>query len=385
LFPDLNIPESTIRGWLRGDFKPADGMGPMSRTEAQLHAENAKLRRRVRVLQTIMCLLLVLVRITGCRLDGERLPDGMAKRQLLQAIGKATKILALVSVLKVIGLSTSRFHGWYRRGKACSLTDRRSCPKKSPGQLTATEVEAIRQLATSEDYRHMPTSTLSRFAQRTGKVYASASTWLRLIRERGWRRPRTRVHLAKPKVGIRASKPDEIWHMDVTVIRLLNGTKLYLHGVVDNFSRRLLAWKLVEQLSPTTTCEVLAEAAKHLSEVQSPVTLLADSGVENVNGTVDQFLFGGVLKRVLAQVEIVESNSAVEVWWRGLKNHWLYLNTLDSEATVRRLVAFYVQQYNEVMPHSALDYRTRTRSTSEGQKKSPSSLRMRAAWHAEHE
>jgi transposase InsO family protein len=186
-------------------------------------------------------------------------------------------------------------------------------------------------------------------------------------------------------VGIRASKPDEIWHIDVTVIRLLNGTKLYLHGVVDNFSRRLLAWKLVEKLSPTTTCEVLAEAAKHLSEVQPPVTLLADSGVENVNDTVDQFLFGGVLKRVLAQVEIVESNSAVEVWWRGLKNHWLYLNTLDSEAAVRRLVAFYVQQHNEVMPHSALDYRTRTRSTSEGQKKSPSSLRMRAAWHAEHE
>jgi len=132
------------------------------------------------------------------------------------------------------------------------------------------EVEGIRQLATSDDFRHMPTSTLSRCAQRTGKVYASASTWLRLIRERGWRRSRTRVHLAKPKVRIRAS--NEIWHIDVTVIRLLNRTKLYLHGVVDNFSRRLLAWKLVEKLSPTTTCEVLAEVAKHLSEVQSPVT-----------------------------------------------------------------------------------------------------------------
>jgi hypothetical protein len=64
------------------------------------------------------------------------------------------------------------------------------------------------------------------------------------------------------------------------------------------------------------------------------------------------------LKRVLAQVEIVESNSAIEVWWRGLKNFWLYLNVLDTEATVRRLVAFYVRHYNELMPHSALDSRT---------------------------
>jgi transposase InsO family protein len=305
-----------------------------------------------------MCLLLTLVRVAGCRLEGERLPDGEAKGQMLKAIGKATKIIALASVLKVVGLSKSRYHAWQRADKACELTDRRSCPKKSTNQLTPLEIEAIRQMATSDEFRHMPTSTLSRFAQRAGKVYASASTWLRLIRQRGWRRPRTRIHPVKPTVGIRASKPDEIWHMDVTVIRLLNGTKLYLHGVVDNFSRRLLAWKLVEKLSPTTTCEVLAEAAKHLSEVQPPVTLLADSGVENVNDTVDLFLFGGVLKRVLAQIEIVESNSAIEAWWRGLKNFWLYLNVLDAEAAVRRLVAFYVQQYNEVSPHSALNWRT---------------------------
>jgi transposase InsO family protein len=305
-----------------------------------------------------MCLLFVLIRVTGCRLEGERLPDGAAKGQLLEAVGKATKTLALASVLKVIGLSIARYHGWRRRDKACELTDRSSCPKKSPSQLTPNEIENIRQMATSDEYRHMPTSTLSRFAQRADKVYASASTWLRLIRERGWRRPRMRIHPAKQTVGIRASKPNEIWHIDVTVIRLLNGTKLYLHGVVDNFNRRLLAWKLVEKLSPTTTCEVLAEAAKQLPEMQSPVMVLADGGVENVNDTVDGFLFGGNLKRVLAQVEIVESNSAVEVWWRGLKNHWLYLNVLDTEAAVRRLVAFYVQQHNEVMPHSALDYRT---------------------------
>ena len=100
----------------------------------------------------------------------------------------------------------------------------------------------------------MPTSTLSRFAQRAGKVYASTSSGLRLIRERGWRRPRKRIHPARPSVGIRAGGPNEIWHLDVTVIKLLNGTKLYLHGVIDNFSRRLMAWKLEEKLSPRTTC-----------------------------------------------------------------------------------------------------------------------------------
>ena len=91
----------------------------------------------------------------------------------------------------------------------------------------------------------------------------------------------------KPKVGIRAASPNEYWHIDVTVIKLLDGTKTYLHAVIDNLSRRILAWQLAERLSPTTTCEILKQAGKNL---EMTPTLVADSGVENVNGEVDSWL-----------------------------------------------------------------------------------------------
>ena len=41
---------------------------------------------------------------------------------------------------------------------------------------------------------------------------------------------------------------------DVAVIRLLDDTKCYLHAVIDNFSRRILAWRLARRLDPITTC-----------------------------------------------------------------------------------------------------------------------------------
>jgi transposase-like protein len=44
-------------------------------------------------------------------------------------------------------------------------------------------------MVTSPDYRHVPTGTLSVLAQRLGKVWASPSTWYRLVRQKGWRRP----------------------------------------------------------------------------------------------------------------------------------------------------------------------------------------------------
>ena len=60
-----------------------------------------------------------------------------------------------------------------------------------------------------------------------------------------------------------------------------------------------------------------------------------------------------LLKRVLAQTEITYSNSLIESWWRVLKHQWLYLNTLDTVTTVRKLVAFYIDQHNTHLPHSA--------------------------------
>jgi putative transposase len=258
----------------------------------------------------------------------------------------------------VLGLSLSRYHAWRRVQNACDLGDRCSCPRTFPGQLTARETATIHEMVAADEYRHVPTSTLAVLAQRLGRVFASASTWSRLVRTRGWRRPRTRVYPAKPKVGLRATEPNQHWHIDVTVIRLLDGTKLYLHGVLDNFSRRILAWRLAEKFSPLTTCDMLAEAAKLLPTPPPAVAVITDGGSENVNTTVDDALGTGPLRRVLAQIDIVESNSRVEAWWRSLRHQWLCLNTLETAAAVRRLVAFYVQQFNEVMPHSALNGRT---------------------------
>jgi hypothetical protein len=86
--------------------------------------------------------------------------------------------------------------------------------------------------------------------------------------------------------------------------------------------------------------------------------MYADSGVENVNGEVDDTLFSACLDRILAQVEVGFSNSIVEAYWRSLKHQWLFLNSLDSVARVRTLVEFHVNEHNTKMPHPAFDGQT---------------------------
>ena len=60
----------------------------------------------------------------------------------------------------------------------------------------------------SPEYRHVPTGTLAILAQRLGRVWASPSTWYRLVRKCGWRRPRLRV---LPHSAFRGQTPDEMY------------------------------------------------------------------------------------------------------------------------------------------------------------------------------
>ena len=143
-----------------------------------------------------------------------------------------------------------------------------------------------------------------------------------------------------------------MWHIDTTVIRLLNGTRAYLHAVIDNFSRRILAWRVADTFTPGTSVAVLLEASQGATSSDTPV-VLADAGVENVNAQVDELITSGILRRVLAFTELQFSNSMIEAWWRSLKHQWLFLHALDSVTTVHRLVTFYVDEHNRVLPHSA--------------------------------
>jgi len=354
IFQHLRIPRSTTASWLSRGRRSVVSLDRQHDIASVLD-ENEKLKRRTRRQTAIIRLLVVVLKLSGFRLDEQRLPDGKAKAKVLRAVERSKDALALKSALRLVRLSPARYHAWKRAEKRCELDDRSSCPRSHPTQLTPHEVSTIKEMVSATEYRHMPLRTLSLYAQRIGKVFASATTWAKLVRQRGWRRPRRRVYPEKPKTGIRATHPNEYWHIDVTVIRLLDDTKAYLHAVIDNFSRRILSWRLSERLDPNTTCEILKEAGDNLD--QTP-TVVADSGVENVNAGVDQLMADGVVRRVLAQVEVSFSNSMIEAFWRSLRHQWLYLHSLDSFTQLEQLIDFYVKEHNTQMPHHAFGGQT---------------------------
>ncbi|MBJ19007.1 MAG: hypothetical protein CL933_06220 [Deltaproteobacteria bacterium] len=358
LFPELKIPRSTVRSWIHRGTTDVVSCDLAGGERAELIGEIERLRRRTALLGAVVGLLTAMLRVSKVRFDYERLPEAETKGILLRAIKRSVKVLPLNAALQITRLSASRYHSWCRAKAGCDLDGQPSCPRVVPTRLTPDEIENMRQMVESDDHRHMSLRALALHAQRIGRVLASPSTWYRLVKNEGWRRPRKRAYPAKPKIGIRAKAPGELLHLDVTIIRLLDGTRAYLHAVIDNYSRRILSWTLEERLGSGGTCRILGEAVVQLKIFPEQTIVVADSGSENVNGAVDDLLDGEALTRVLAQVEVTFSNSMIEAFWRSLKNPWLYLHPLDSFAALRRLTEFYVKAHNEVMPHSAFEGQT---------------------------
>jgi len=293
LFPELEITRSTAQSWIRRGVGDVVSLDTEHEVEAALRTRVLELEHRTAMLIAVLRLVLALLRVSGFTLEHGRVADERGKRLLLGAVERARQILPLSAALRVLHLSAARYHAWVRGEEACTLDDRPSCPRTMPQRLTHPEVQAIGDLVQSKEHRHMSIRALALHAQRVGEVLAHPATWGKLIRRYGWGRPRLRVYPDKPKVGVRADAPNVAWHIDATIIKLLDGTKAYLHAVIDNYSRRILAWTVADRLDPMNTRDVLVRAASNL-ERSTKAEVYMDSGVENLNASVDPLFGEGV-------------------------------------------------------------------------------------------
>jgi transposase InsO family protein len=168
------------------------------------------------------------------------------KSKILAAIEGAMKTASREQCLEEIGLSLSRYKRWRRERRLCGFTGLKSCPRWIANQLTMNEVQVMRNLVTSKEFSHFPIRSLHYYAKREGILFCSYSTWQKYIHQFDWQRPRKVFPKNKRKVGIRAAHPNEIWHLDVSYFILSNKTKLFIQPIIDNYSRYVIAWQVLE-------------------------------------------------------------------------------------------------------------------------------------------
>ena len=110
--------------------------------------------------------------------------------------------------------------------------------------------------------------------------------------------------------------------MDVTIFRFPDHTRAYIYLIIDNFSRAVLNCKVSTELRARTSFENIEEVFDryNLYKLKDAVELIVHDGSEN-KAEVDAFVNSHPenLRKLVAQVDIVQSNSMVEAANKILK------------------------------------------------------------------
>jgi hypothetical protein len=133
------VPRSTARGWLAPTATPVVTLNVANEDATRLRQEVIALRLRIDRLVALLRLMTVLLKLSGFSFARVRLPDGAAKARLLQAIDRSKSHFTLRAVLRIAGLSRTRYHVW-RHETPCGLNDRPSCPRSSLSERIAPEI-----------------------------------------------------------------------------------------------------------------------------------------------------------------------------------------------------------------------------------------------------
>lgn len=148
--------------------------------------------------------------------------------------------------------------------------------------------------------------------------------------------------------------PNQVWSIDITYIRM-GRSHMYLTAIIDWFTRRLMGWHLSDTLDTSNVLTAVREAtAKH----GIPSIINSDQGSQFTSKEYKDLLKSLQIRQSMDGKSRWADNVRIERWFRSLKTELIYINEFSTPLELRKAIGNYVDQYNGVRLHEALDYRT---------------------------
>ena len=262
-------------------------------------------------------------------------------------------------VLKLLKIKASQYREWQKMKKyECKESLIWLCYKRVSRQISMQEIIIMKQLLKDKNYLHWSSGSVWGKAVKDGKISMSMQSWYRYAKLLGLNAKRKKFYKKRKRISVRATKPNEIWHMDVTRFKTSDGAWVYIYTLMDNFSRKILAWNVSKELSGKTRMQSLKRAIteqfieKENLDLNKSVHLIVDGGSENNNINIHEFIQNckvGIHKKI-ALKDVVFSNSLIEGNNRILKQSYLNGKTLNFEELEVCLWSS-INEYNQEKPH----------------------------------
>ena len=153
----------------------------------------------------------------------------------------------------------------------------------------------------------------------------------------------------------RSRGKNDVWAWDFVFDYTTNGTQLKWLTVVDEFTRECVALKVSRSIKAddviNTLCELIAARGV-------PNHIRSDNGPEFIAKAIGKWLNQTGVSALYVEPGSPWQNGYSESFNSKLRDEFLNVEEFESVCDAAQMTKEFRRQYNEVRPHSALDYQT---------------------------
>jgi putative transposase len=261
----------------------------------------------------------------------------------------------VVAICRVLQVSRSGFFAWLKR------------PESKRQQRWRELIEKIR-LKHQENRELYGSPRVHRGLLIDGEI-VSRNTVARLMRQEKIRAknkrkfvPRTTDSRHQHPVAenlldrqFQASAPDHKWVADITYVPTDEGW-LYLAGVLDCFSRKIVGWSMADHMETSLVGDALQMALTHRRHPRG-VLHHSDRGVQYASDDYQNLLQSNGLTASMSGKGDCWDNAMMESFWSTLKTELIHQTGYATRDQARAAIFEYIEVfYNKKRLHSSLGY-----------------------------
>jgi len=266
-------------------------------------------------------------------------------------------------VCKFLRISEHQFKIWRnnRRFK-CPSSLIGYCTKRFPTQISQKEINVLKSFMSRRRFSTWSIGSIWGFAFKKGFISMSRTSWYRYCVSLDISKEKKQPKVKRKRGSVMAKRPNEIWHMDITEVITSDFVKFYIHTVVDNFSRKVLAYTVSRDKTAKTRLISLRNAVMNVfdfSVSDHELDLIVDGGSENNNARVHNFMrhCHVNINKKIALKHVRFSNSVIEGHFKMLKSFLRKYGEVHS-TDIHNVIAFFVKEHNQNKPFYLFQFHT---------------------------
>jgi putative transposase len=179
----------------------------------------------------------------------------------------------------------------------------------------------------------------------------------RLMREHRLLQPKRSEGRRKRPGYFQVTRPDELWHLDMTSVWVAEHGWCYLNAAIDCCTREITGWALDVRCRAAEAIAVIDQAAADRRIAPGTLTLGSDNGTAFTSRVFRARLAALGIAHRRGGYRDPESQAFIESWFSKLKQRCVWREEFETLDEAREKIGTYIDRYHH-RPHSRLAYRT---------------------------